>query len=40
VPQLPGGPGGASAAVWDDFDGEQFDHVVMLDPEGNEFCVA
>ena len=20
--------------------GEQLDHVVMLDPEGNEFCVA
>jgi hypothetical protein len=21
-------------------DGEHLDHVVMLDPEGNEFCVA
>jgi Glyoxalase-like domain len=24
----------------EDSDGEYLDHVVMLDPEGNEFCVA
>ena len=26
--------------VREDFYGEEFGHVVMLDPEGNEFCVA
>jgi hypothetical protein len=26
--------------VREDSYGEQLDHVVMLDPEGNEFCVA
>lgn len=29
-----------ATAVREDFDGGQLDHVVMLDPEGNEFCVA
>jgi Glyoxalase-like domain len=30
---------GATAIREDAFDG-QLDHIVMLDPEGNEFCVA
>jgi Glyoxalase-like domain len=30
---------GATAVREDAFDG-QLDHIVMLDPEGNEFCVA
>ncbi len=30
---------GAAVVREEDFD-EQLDHVVMLDPEGNEFCVA
>ncbi|MFG1923259.1 VOC family protein [Cryptosporangium sp. NPDC048952] len=32
-------PAGATV-VREEFYGGQFDHVVMLDPEGNEFCVA
>jgi len=27
-------------AVREDSYGGQLDHIVMLDPEGNEFCVA
>jgi hypothetical protein len=30
---------GATAVREDAFDGH-LDHIVMLDPEGNEFCVA
>lgn len=30
---------GAAVVAEEDF-GEQLDHVVLLDPEGNEFCVA
>ena len=31
----------AGAAIMrEESDGEHLDHVVMLDPEGNEFCVA
>ena len=26
--------------VREDFYGDQFGHIVMLDPEGNEFCVG
>lgn len=29
-----------ATAVHEDSDGPQLNHVVMLDPEGNEFCVA
>jgi hypothetical protein len=29
-----------ATAVREDFYGKQFGHIVMLDPEGNEFCVA
>jgi hypothetical protein len=29
-----------ATTVREDSDGEHLDHVVMLDPEGNEFCVA
>jgi Glyoxalase-like domain len=29
-----------ATAVREESYGEQMDHVVMLDPEGNEFCVA
>ena len=29
-----------ATTVREEFYGEQFGHVVMLDPEGNEFCVA
>jgi hypothetical protein len=29
-----------ATAVREEFYGEQLGHVVMLDPEGNEFCVA
>jgi hypothetical protein len=29
-----------ATAVREDIEDEQLDHVVMLDPEGNEFCVA
>lgn len=29
-----------ATTVREDSDGEHLDHIVMLDPEGNEFCVA
>ena len=29
-----------ATAVREESDGEQLGHIVMLDPEGNEFCVA
>lgn len=29
-----------AVVVWEETYGEQLDHVVMLDLEGNEFCVA
>jgi hypothetical protein len=29
-----------ATAVREESYGQQVDHVVMLDPEGNEFCVA
>jgi hypothetical protein len=29
-----------ATTVREDSYGERLDHVVMLDPEGNEFCVA
>ena len=29
-----------ATAVREEFYGEHLGHVVMLDPEGNEFCVA
>ena len=29
-----------ATAVREEFDDEDLGHVVMLDPEGNEFCVA
>jgi predicted enzyme related to lactoylglutathione lyase len=29
-----------ATVVRDQFYGDQLGHVVMLDPEGNEFCVA
>jgi hypothetical protein len=29
-----------ATAVREEFDGGHLDHVVMLDPEGNEFCIA
>ena len=31
---------GATAVREESYDGEHLGHVVMLDPEGNEFCVA
>jgi hypothetical protein len=32
--------GAGATAVREEFYGERLGHVVMLDPEGNEFCVA
>ena len=29
-----------ATAVREESDGEHLDHIVMLDPEGNEFCIA
>jgi hypothetical protein len=29
-----------AAQVREDFYGDQLGHIVMLDPEGNEFCVG
>lgn len=29
-----------ATTVGEEFYGEQFGHIVLLDPEGNEFCVA
>jgi hypothetical protein len=31
---------GATTVREERYGGEHLDHVVMLDPEGNEFCVA
>ncbi len=32
--------GAGAALVREEYYGDEFGHVVMLDPEGNEFCVA